>query len=640
MKKSISVSATALVLESCLLFSMPNLTDWQKGMLWCGIGVIAVLMCVTAYVLFSKIVNWKEEQNQSNILQNQEFQDSSSQQLKELSEIIGKMQANHEAQLKLISESQKNLISETTEVFTSKIGDMQQQLLQSATHNDKIQETTQELYKASIQQLQESQQLQSEKLTESQKSMISEITEVFTSKIDDMQQQFLQSANHNDKIQKATQELYKDSIEQLIEKLQQHFQMQIEELIKSNADSLYATETQITEWNKKLLENQNANFDTITNEIGEIYKQHITIVSTRIQQSFAEFANETTNILSQHIQQTEILADTERKFIDEFSECQSKYQTELQHLISQNASDYTQAANNISNQLNEKIQTVFMQTSKENVCQIQKLTEFQKSSINMLSEQLAGFTNSLVQKSAEAIAEVQSDNNKKLQQAAGDIALLAKTTEKFIQDSLGNIENIKDKINFLMQKHDEFLSCIEKTETDNINNISRVMQEKLKNLADTIHMLNTEQVELFNNTMQDYREKFVEANAAALATVQSDATQVISEAHKKIGDLSEKISETENQIQQMSNELLEMSEAIHSAIEDGNENLEEIIEVKLEDYNDTFKKMKKTINDVYDNIQSNTEQYQSMFEEIQKMQKDMNSLTEQDIHILEELLKQ
>ena len=179
-----------------------------------------------------------------------------------------------------------------------------------------------------------------------------------------------------------------------------------------------------------------------------------------------------------------------------------------------------------------------------------------------------------------------------------------------------------------------------KTETDNINNISRVMQEKLKNLADTIHMLNTEQVELFNNTMQDYREKFVEANAAALATVQSDATQVISEAHKKIGDLSEKISETENQIQQMSNELLEMSEAIHSAIEDGNENLEEIIEVKLEDYNDTFKKMKKTINDVYDNIQSNTEQYQSMFEEIQKMQKDMNSLTEQDIHILEELLKQ
>ena len=67
--------------------------------------------------------------------------------------------------------------------------------------------------------------------------------------------------------------------------------------------------------------------------------------------------------------------------------------------------------------------------------------------------------------------------------------------------------------------------------------------------------------------------------------------------------------------------------------------MEEMLEDKLKEYNLSFENMKKVIQGIYTEIQHNTEQYQKMLHDILETQDAMNRLTEQDIHLLEGIMK-
>lgn len=218
MKKSIPISAAVLTAESSILFSMPNLTGWEGIPLLCSCGGLAVLLGGTAYFLFSKLAEWKEEQNQN-------FQEKSDSQLTKFSEMIEKMQSSHESQIKM-----------TTELFTSKITEMQEQITQYTAHSDKIQTAAQKLYHAGEQKQ-------------------NEITELFTSKISEVQEQIAEYTTNMNEIQKNVNALFQTGIQQL----QESQQVQSETITETNqkinklAEIVMQTENQIHQIDDSLI---------------------------------------------------------------------------------------------------------------------------------------------------------------------------------------------------------------------------------------------------------------------------------------------------------------------------------------------------------------------------------------------------
>ena len=331
MKRSIPVSAALLAAEGSLLFSVPEMTGWQGTPLLLSGGILTILICGTAYFLFSKLAEWKENQNQFDF------------HLQELNEIMKKMQKSHEIP-----------ISEMTELFTSKIGEMQNQFSQNAAHADEVQESAKELYQAGIQQIQKFQQKQSELLTENQKTMISEMTELFTSKIGEMQHQFSQNAAHADEVQKAAKGLYQTGIQQMQETQQKQAEcintayQKIAVLAEKNTE----TENQIQRVSENLI------------EIGETIQSSIEKNAVGIAETFQASMEE--NAESLHEQQEE-------------------YYNNMEEIIEEKLSDY----NSAFNKMKDALQSILIEV-QHNTEQYQKtLNEIleAQNAMNSLTEQ-------------------------------------------------------------------------------------------------------------------------------------------------------------------------------------------------------------------------------------------------------------
>lgn len=274
-----------------------------------------------------------------------------------------------------------------------------------------------------------------------------------------------------------------------------------------------------------------------------------------------------------------------------------------------------------------------------------------------LTEALQGYSDTLVEKSAQAVAAVQKDNNLKLQAMSEEIAHMAEENRRFVADSTQFSKIANSQIGAIATRNEEMVEKLRKAGMENIDGLSGVLGGYLNRLQQQLDEHSNKNVRQFSNSMDDYRERFVQANAAALADVQISTVQSIENANDKVAELAEKLKETNRSILGLShlqNQFLaemketneeqretqeEFADQIGDKLDDAKKAMAKSIEKELDEYNELFKQLAKKIDSVTDSVKKNTDEYRQTLKHIKEGQLAMNSLTQKDIQLMERLVK-
>ena len=173
----------------------------------------------------------------------------------------------------------------------------------------------------------------------------------------------------------------------------------------------------------------------------------------------------------------------------------------------------------------------------------------------------------------------------------------------------------------------------------NIMDMNRMLQE-----------VNTKNSDRFHETMVDYRGKFVEANAEALAAVQHDNISSITTANEKIAelavgmkkfskDIAMVLSMLEGDIKKGLEDQANHSEDFHDKMDMLFEGKLDAYNVKLKEYNERFSELSSRIQEVIEACENNTSQYEQTLKLILDSQNAANSLNNEDIELLKSIMK-
>lgn len=252
---------------------------------------------------------------------------------------------------------------------------------------------------------------------------------------------------------------------------------------------------------------------------------------------------------------------------------------------------------------------------------------------------------------------MQKDNNLKLQAMSEEIAHMAEENRRFVADSTQFSKIANSQIGAIATRNEEMVEKLRKAGMENIDGLSGVLGGYLNRLQQQLDEHSNKNVRQFSNSMDDYRERFVQANAAALADVQISTVQSIENANDKVAELAEKLKETNRSILGLShlqNQFLaemketneeqretqeEFADQIGDKLDDAKKAMAKSIEKELDEYNELFKQLAKKIDSVTDSVKKNTDEYRQTLKHIKEGQLAMNSLTQKDIQLMERLVK-
>lgn len=412
--------------------------------------------------------------------------------------------------------------------------------------------------------------------------------------------------------------------------------------------------------NKELIDKQNSVLNKFlsnsTKNYDNVIQKHLEILASTVNESILQFGKENHSILIENINMTGELLKTEQEFIKYYNE----FNLQLNDTLTKGFGKYTDAAVENEEKLEthlEKLQTYLADHYNT------KLGEFITANVDSfkkLSQKLAEYSDSFVEKSAIAIGEVQKDNNEQLCKAADSIAALANTDNNFIQHIRENADKTNSQITVLINENKGFLdnlNCITSSNvrdmfenlgnftSDNIRDMDDIIKNRFAEFSDCVRNLNIEHSNLYAAQMNDYRDKFVEANAKALASVQTDFTESIVACNTKLVELANNIDKTQNIVNKTNDGLFNTVRSLKEILENNNYTLKE----QQGEHEDNIKDIFETIqNDVSDNLKNFDDKIntmkkiiESIFNEINKCQmqmNQMNSLTEKDITLLNNLV--
>lgn len=381
-------------------------------------------------------------------------------------------------------------------------------------------------------------------ITSENEKMLSEQSERFNKYIDLMSEKFAEIISN-----------YTSTTQQIIEK-------KIDDFTDVNLKTFDNNSTQIQNLvatEKTFIEEFEENNNVLKKIISDSFRDY----TENVRQTISEFEKRLTDSYSQNTEHTsqhldEIkshnkevivsLSDTLKKYSDELldksakavAEVQKENNLELQKL-SKSIYDLAEYNHENNSRTNENIQLLIEQNSKFT----DKISEISGNSVKSMGETLSDvlekttetlkkhgeynadlFSNSMdkyrdefVKSSAEAVASVQSDNNKAIQNANENISKvstrlleLISTVDKFkddisdcIEESNDNIEDrVKDIGNTIGDKLNEYNLTFSELK-DEISKVNRNVEKNTESYNDTLKSINSR-----INTMNSLNEKDIE----------------------------------------------------------------------------------------------------------------------------------
>lgn len=413
----------------------------------------------------------------------------------------------------------------------------------------------------------------------------------------------------------------------------------------------------------KRLSDIHAEYEKMLSDVKTELVKHTGVVSGSVSEN-AKILSENLDRYSQNVstnlqqiwnENVETLETSCEAFLEKTSETLEHRNLELMN----KHTDYShERIQEIADQYDEIISEHISCLNKEVQTQLSVISEQSKVVVEELAEKLRSYSDSFVDKSAQAIANVQKDNNLKLQEMCESYSDFSRDSRAFAEHCDNNNAQTNASIERLMQQNNEFLANLQQVSDSSVLKMDKVLNDYVDHMIQRVEKLNVDSSDRYYNAMEQYRDNFVELNAHALSNVQKDNVDAISNAHNKIVELAENVEKTNEQMNRLGKGLMLMLEETKKIIAQGNEtasekqemfnegfdqnvgNMKKVLTEKLIEYNNTFDELKKQIGFVLEEVRQNTKTYNSTLKTITDSQKAMNSLTSKDIQLLERLVKE
>lgn len=159
-------------------------------------------------------------------------------------------------------------------------------------------------------------------------------------------------------------------------------------------------------------------------------------------------------------------------------------------------------------------------------------------SITSFSSLLESLTETLVEKNRLAITEVQSENNLEIQQLAERMTVLAQEERDYNEKSVKNGQVMAENVQRLIDNNAELSNTVRQHISDGADKIEHIMQEQLRLMLEQNAELERNNANEFQKAMEDYRLRFVNASAEAIAAVQSDMLSKMEKTQEQISSLA------------------------------------------------------------------------------------------------------
>lgn len=288
------------------------------------------------------------------------------------------------------------------------------------------------------------------------------------------------------------------------------------------------------------------------------------------------------------------------------------------------------------------------------------LQEHEAKQTDALAKKLHDYAEELVDKSAQAVARVQKDNNEKLQTLADSLTKLSEENSTFLENAQKLNQQLHKDVQQLIQQHTTFVDTLYQQAEKSIRSTEIMLQSHSKKTADKLAELGTKNAEQFHTAMDEYRERFVKANAEALAAVQGDLQADLKATYEQLAKLEgmmqtslsllegyrSAVTESQKQMQQTLQSYTNESKDIEKKMERHYSNFGKDIDRQLGKYNKKFEELAGKIVEIMASlttttnlVRENTKAYNDALQQIQKHQNDVFALSKKDVELLERMMK-
>lgn len=429
---------------------------------------------------------------------------------------------------------------------------------------------------------------------------------------------------------------------------------QSESLKTHNTKAIDIASNRLAESTKNTISQQTTHLQNFVNEFTkentDIMNSCSKTLSQKTNESITNFINSTENIFAKNASMTEELLNTERGFIEDYD----KQNTGINRLIADCFKQYDEKIASLTDGFERKVAGFI---GEEN--------ELSKQHFENLETAMLKYSDGFAEKSAEAVAmqwaELQKDNSAELKEMRDSISKLTETTNTFTLHSRENNNKTAHAIDMMIAQNRGFIDDMRTVNSESIDRVNGSLDTHLDRLKNEFSELNKENSKTFSSSMDDYRERFVDASAEAIAKVQKDNVDAITSAHNKLSELANMVQEVKSGYTMLAVSLNDTINKMKDAIEMGNKKAEDyyeeqqnnlndgiteiskdvkrIFEDKLEEYNVVLKQTLDTISGLENAVKNNTSSYQQTLRAITDSRNKLNELTNKDVKLLESLVK-
>lgn len=406
----------------------------------------------------------------------------------------------------------------------------------------------------------------------------------------------------------------------------------------------------IVEVSENINEKHSVAFGHYMNDLEKVYNEtigsHIKTLEEQVKNRISEFVAENKTALDKNNELAYELLSTEKNFITEFEGNNAKLRQTIQNAFE----EYSKSVEGNIIQFKDTVTENIAETDNNAREYIGDFARKSDKMIETLAEKLRDYSEGFVGQSAQAIANVQADNNAKIQELCENVSMYAQENSEFIIHCKEANDAVADSVHDMIRDRQELIHKMKVISGEHIESLNTTLRTHIIDMNEMLQEVNTENSNAFSASMAGYRDKFVEANAEAIAEVQKDNVDSITEANKKISELADGMKKFREDVTSvltmMENDIREGLEKQADNSDSFHDSINTLFDEKLNDYDGKFDKYNEIFNDLSSRIQvviaaceNNTSKYDETLKFILSSQKEANALSNKDIELLRSFMK-
>lgn len=261
-------------------------------------------------------------------------------------------------------------------------------------------------------------------------------------------------------------------------------------------------------------------------------------------------------------------------------------------------------------------------------------------------EQLKGYSEELAVRNAEALENVQKENNQELLNISRSLDRQVQNHDEFIRNCTEFNSGLKEGINTIIEQNNGIVAAFGDAASENNVRTEQLWEKYLNELCIKLDALEKKNAGYFHSAMNDYRESFIAANSEAMRSVQSELLDRIAQTQQQLSELAKKTDSIDGMIEELYNDINTFMEEQKELSENEYSSLKRIVENSLKNNEGCMRDVKRSVSDIAETVEKTTAlvekssaDYNKAIQVIRENQENLKSLSKEDINLLKGLLK-